>query len=293
MEHLDERMQSSARDYEKEHRDARLAMRISLLAGLLMLAGKVPAYWITGSSAIFSDPAESVVHVIAVRFAAFSLWLSTRLAISKFQYGYERTYSGALNTILGLYLVRLGKRNHSLILEVDGKHVLVDSWTSFGVIAGLVLVMITVWKPFDPLIAIAVALNILWSGSHLIWESIKGLLDYSDPKVGRAIRDCLDTICRELGIEYHGVRFRTTGYRQMIEVHLLYPYTMSVGEAHQLATLVEKRLPLSLGMRADVITHLELLENMLRFTRQNISARHILKHMEVYSPEGLQGHCAD
>jgi cation diffusion facilitator family transporter len=89
--------------------------------------------------------------------------------------------AGVLNAVLGIYLVRLGKRTNSLILEADGKHVLVDSWTTFGVLAGLVLVMSTGWKPFDPLIAIAIALNILWSGGHLVWDSIKGLLDYSDP----------------------------------------------------------------------------------------------------------------
>ena len=112
-------------------------------------------------------------------------------------------------------MLRIGRRNHSLILEADGKHVLTDSWTSFGVVAGLGLVMATGWKPFDPWIAYAVAANILFTGGRLIWRSIKGLLDYSDPTVGHKIRARLDAVCQELGIEYHGVRFRTTGYRQI------------------------------------------------------------------------------
>lgn len=148
-----------------------------------------------------------------------------------------------------------------MILEADGKHVLTDSWTSFGVVAGLVLVMLTGWKPFDPLIAFAVALNILWSGGRLLWQSMKGLLDYSDPKVGHQIRKRLDAICGELGIEYHGVRFRTTGYRQIIEVHLLFPQTMALGEAHRLATFVEERVAVDLGAPAEVTTHLEALED--------------------------------
>lgn len=232
-------------------------MRLSLIVGVLMLAGKMSAYLLTDSSAIFSDAAESVVHVMAVAFAVFSLWLSTRPAVPRFQYGYERitffsagfegamivlaagsiiattiekwkrglvlenlgrgviliVAAGALNAVLGWYLLSIGKRNHSLILEADGKHVLTDSWTSFGVVAGLGLVMATGWKPFDPLIAFAVAANILWSGGKLIWQSTKGLLDYSDPKVGHQIRARLDGLCDELGIQYHGVRFRTTGYR--------------------------------------------------------------------------------
>lgn len=75
---------------EQQHRDARFAMRLSLVVGVLMLVGKVAAYLFTGSSAIFSDAAESVVHVVAVAFAVFSLWLSTRPAVPQFHYGFER-----------------------------------------------------------------------------------------------------------------------------------------------------------------------------------------------------------
>ncbi len=290
---------------EIQNREARFAMRLSLIIGVLMLSGKMTAYLHTGSSAIFSDAAESVVHVVAVGFAVFSLWLSTRPAVPTFHYGYERitffsagfegamivlaagsilvttvqkwrhglvldhlgqgalliVAAGVLNAGLGIYLLRTGKRNHSLILEADGKHVLTDSWTSFGVVVGLALVMLTGWKPFDPLIAMAVAVNILWSGGKLLWQSVQGLLDYSDPKVGHMIRARLDAACGDLGLQYHGVRFRTTGYRQIIEVHLLFPYTMAVGEAHRLATLVEERIAEDLEVPSEITTHLESLED--------------------------------
>ena len=155
--------------------------------------------------------------------------------------------AGILNAGLGYYLIRTGRRANSLILEADGKHVLTDSWTSFGVVAGLVLVLLTHWKPFDPLVAIAVAVNILWSGGRLVWRSAVGLLDYSDPEAGRKIRERLDAICAELNIQYHGVRFRTTGYRQIIEVHLFFPRLTSVSEAHSLATILEERLDARAG----------------------------------------------
>jgi len=290
---------------ERELRDTRFAIRLSLIFGLAMLIGKTAAYFMTHSAAIFSDAAESVIHVIAVGFATFSLRLSTRPASSHFLYGYERIaffsagfegamivvaaiailfesirrwiaglqlehlgagallvlMAGILNAGLGYYLLRIGRRTNSLILEANGKHVLTDSWTSFGVVGGLGLVLLTHWKPFDPLVAIAVAANILWSGGHLVWRSAVGLLDYSDPAAGRKIRDKLDAICSELTIQYHGVRFRTTGYRQIIEVHLLFPRLTSVSEAHRLATILEERLPVELGMPAEVITHLESLED--------------------------------
>ena len=82
-------------------------------------------------------------------------------------------------------------------------------------------------------------------------------MDYSDPNAGREIREHLDAICSELKLKYHGLRFRTTGYRQLIEVHLLFPRSTPVGDAHQLATLVEERLPASLKEPSEVITHLE------------------------------------
>jgi len=286
-------------------RAARRAMQLSLIFGVVMLLGKTAAYIMTGSAAILSDAAESVVHVVAVAFAAFSLRLSRKPAGPTFLYGYERiTFfsagfegamiilaaiwilvaaiekwlaglrlqnlgigtllvlaAGALNAGLGWYLLRVAKRSHSLILEADGKHVLTDSLTSFGVVAGLGLVLLTGWKPFDPLVAIAVAVNILWSGGRLVWRSVVGLLDHSDPATGKQIRDQLDAICSELGLHYHGVRYRTTGYRQIIEVHLLFPYGTPVGDAHRLATIVEERLPAQLAKPAEVITHLESLED--------------------------------
>lgn len=280
-------------------------MRLSLAVGLVMLLGKATAYFLTHSAAIFSDATESVVHVVAVVFATFSLRLSAKPAEARFLYGYERiTFfsagfegamialaavailwaaihkwlaglylenlgmgsllvlaAGLLNAGLGYYLLRVGRRTKSLILEADGKHVLTDSWTSFGVVGGLGLVLLTHWKLFDPLVAIAVALNILWSGGRLVWRSALGLLDYSDPDAGRQIRQKLDAVCTELNLHYHGVRFRTTGHRLIIEVHLLFPHLTPVGEAHRLATLLEERLPAVLSMPAEVITHLESMED--------------------------------
>jgi len=288
------------------------AMAVSLAFGLLMLGGKLLAYWLTGSAAILSDAIESVIHVAAVSFAALSLWLSSRPADRHFSFGYERInffsagFEGALiilaaagiiysaariwaagvplqrlsegtlitlaaavvNAALGYYLVRIGKRHHSLILEANGRHVLTDSWTSFGIVGGLSLVLLTGWRVLDPLFAVAVALNILWSGGKLVWRSVTGLMDYSDPAIGRQIKQRLDELCDELGLQYHGVRFRNAGYRHMIEVHLLFPFDTGLGEAHRVATLIEERLPERLDIPAEVVTHLEALEDHGEVHRQ-------------------------
>jgi cation diffusion facilitator family transporter len=291
---------NGALDAKTAH-DMRLAMRLSLAFGVFMLVGKVAAYLITGSAAILSDASESVVHLVAVVFAWFSLWLSLKPANQRYLYGFERInffsagFEGAmivlaalfiivvtirkwltgltldnvgagtlftlfmavLNAGLGWYLVRAGKRTQSLILDADGKHVLTDSWTSAGVVAGLALVMWTGWKPWDAICALAVAVNILWQGGNLIWRSATGLLDTADPKTGSLLREKLDALCGELGIQYHGVRFRSTGHRLLVEVHLLFAGSETVAEAHRLATLLEERLAETLGQPAEVVTHLE------------------------------------
>jgi len=270
-----------------------------------MFIGKTAAWWFTGSTAILSDAAESVLHVVAVAFAAFSLWLSLRPANDRYPYGYERVsffsagFEGALiilaaaaiiaaavqkwiaglelrhlgrgtlviaaaaivNALLGWYLVRTGRRTHSLILVANGKHILTDAWTSFGVIGGLLLVIFTGWLPFDPLCAIAVAVNILWSGGRLVRDSIGGLMDYADPRTGGGVESKVRAECAAIGVQYHGLRYRHTGGRLLVEVHLVFPYAQAIGEAHGLATEFEDRLATSLDMPSEVMTHLEAAED--------------------------------
>jgi cation diffusion facilitator family transporter len=285
--------------------DNQYAMRLSLAIGVLMLVGKVSAFVLTGSAAILSDALESVIHVLAVAFAAFSLRLSAKPADRKFPYGYERIafvsagFEGALivlaafsiiwtavgkwlhgleierlgtgvllvaaasivNGALGWYLVRTGRRTGSIILEANGKHVLTDCWTSVGVVGGLCLVLITGWLPFDPIVAIAVALNIIWSGAHLVYRSVGGLMDYADPDRTSRVLAAIEPLCRDLGFTHHGLRVRHTGHRMLVEIHLLFPFAVTLGDAHRRATVLEQHLVQALDEEVEVVTHLESLED--------------------------------
>ncbi len=280
-------------------------MRLSLIVGVLMFLGKSFAWWITGSAAILSDALESVVHVAAVGFAAFSMRLSARPANERFHYGYERIaffsagFEGAmigiaavailaaaiqkwmaglalesvgtgiilvagaalLNGALGWHLIRTGRRTGSLILEANGRHVLTDCWTSVGVIVGLALVVATGWQPFDPICAILVALQILWSGGQLVVRSMRGLLDWADPKAEQVLRRQLDELAWAEGADWHGLRLRETGGRLLVEVHLLFPYDHAVGAAHAAATRIEEHLARALDQPVEVTTHLEARED--------------------------------
>ncbi len=280
-------------------------MTLSLLIGFLMLAGKTYAYAITGSAAILSDAAESVVHVFAVSFAAFSLWFSMRPADQSHPYGHDKisffsagmegtmivlaafyiiyesilkwiegipvqnlgtgtilvAAAGAINGGLGGYLVWQGKRNRSLILVANGKHVLTDSWTSAGVVFGLLLVLWTGWKPFDPIIAIAAALNILWSGGKLIRQSVGGLMDEADPVLELQLRSILDIETGKRGLGYHELKYRQSGTSVWMEFHLLFPKGSLLADAHWKATEIESVLKAGLPMTTYITTHLETRED--------------------------------
>ncbi len=280
------------------------AIRLSFAFGILMLTIKWYAYYLTGSTAILSDAAESVIHIIGVGFAVFSLWYSFQPADEEHTYGHHKInyfsagFEGALiilaaiyiiyisinrlivgieisnlgqgtlftfaasviNLILGGYIVWKGKKTNSIILIANGKHVLTDSWTSFGVVGGLLLTWLTGWLPFDPIVAIAVALNILWSGGKLVRQSIGGLMDEVDKNTANSIRTILNKEVVGKNMEYHQLRLRESGNIVWIEFHLLFPKGTLLDDAHNIATELESTIKKNLKTQANIITHLEPLE---------------------------------
>ncbi len=289
---------------DKDKSTQMFTIRLSFAFGILMLGIKWYAYYLTGSTAILSDAAESVIHIIGVGFAVFSLWYSFQPADEVHTYGHNKIsyfsagFEGALiilaaifiiyisvkrlifgieisnldqgtyftfaasviNLTLGAYLVWKGKKSNSIILIANGKHVLTDSWTSFGVVGGLLLTWLTGWLPFDPLVAIAAALNILWSGGKLVRQSIGGLMDEGDKDIASSIKEILDKETIDKGLEYHQLKFRESGDVLWIEFHLLFPKGTLLEDAHNIATDLEVSIKKNLNAIANVITHLEPFE---------------------------------
>jgi cation diffusion facilitator family transporter len=284
-----------------DHSGKVFAIRLSFAAGIIMLLIKWYAYSITGSTAILSDAVESVVHIIGVAFAVFSLWLSLKPADVSHLYGHEKinyfsagveggliilaaayiiftsvkrlifgieltnldtgTYftlgAAVINLALGSYLLLKGKKSNSLILIANGKHVLTDSWTSFGVVIGLFLTLLTGWLPFDPLVAIVVAVNILWTGGKLIRQSAGGLMDEADTEIGNKLREVLKKETEKRGLRYHQLRYRESGNSLWIEFHLLFPKGTLLDEAHPVATEIEFLVKDTFNKDVNVVTHLE------------------------------------
>jgi cation diffusion facilitator family transporter len=139
--------------------------------------------------------------------------------------------------------------------------VLTDCWTSLGVVVGLSLAMLTGWLQLDPILAILVAINILWSGGKLIRRSIGGLMDEVDSRIAVQIKQLLDSLTTQSGVGYHGLRHRNAGNTLWVEFHLLFPRGVALDSAHAVATQIEEALMEKLPMRTEVITHLETLED--------------------------------
>src|SRR5262249_8395605 len=139
-----------------------------------------------------------------------------------------------INGAVGLLLVRVGRKHRSIVLEANGRHLLTDVWTSAGVLAGLGLVWITGWKILDPLIALLVAANILWTAIDLVRRSFNGLMDHALPAAEQAAARAAIEAHLGADMAYHALRTRQAGARRFVDFHLLVPGRLSVKEAHAL-----------------------------------------------------------
>jgi cation diffusion facilitator family transporter len=276
-------------------------MNLSLAAAIVLLGAKVTAAVVTGSSAIYSDAAESVVHFLAVCFAAWALRLAYKPADETHHFGHDKVSflsagfegamisaaallifyeavrqmifgvkienlgfgvavtaaAAAINLVLGLSLVAVGKRTGSPLLKANGHHVLTDVWSSAAVLVALGLYKTTGWVWWDPLAAMLAALNILRVGYILIRESLGGLLDEADPAMEKKIRDLLDAEVSKRGLSYHNFRHRHSGRTHWVEFHLVFDDALTVGEAHVAATAIEASVAQMLHPDGRVISHLE------------------------------------
>lgn len=167
-----------------------------------------------------------------------------------------------VNLVVGLLLVRRGKSYNSLILEADGKHLLTDVVTSVGVIVAVILVKFTGWLILDPIIAILVGINIIYTGYKLISHSASGLMDSKIPDNElKQVVKYLDSLKEDIGIDYHSLMTRTAGQRRFIFFHLLLPGDWTIKKGHDLADKIERNIIEMFDEPITVDTHLEPIED--------------------------------
>jgi cation diffusion facilitator family transporter len=168
--------------------------------------------------------------------------------------------ASVINLGVGVLLVREGRRQRSITLEADGRHLMTDVLTSAGVIAGVVAVAATGWEPLDPLIALAVAANIVVAGVGLLRRSVAGLMDRAlDEDEQQRIQAALARF-EPAGVRFHALRTRQAGRRGFVSVHILVPGAWTVQRGHDLAEDVEAAVRTELPY-VTVFTHVEPVED--------------------------------
>jgi cation diffusion facilitator family transporter len=165
--------------------------------------------------------------------------------------------ASVVNLFLGWFLISRGRATNSLTLVADGKHVLTDSYTSFGVVAGLGAVKLTGAEILDPLVAIGVAMNILISGYKLMRISVGGLMDESDEKTLHRVTEIIRDERTPAWINVHHLRIMRSGQMHHIDFHLTIPFFWTVDRAHSFQHAIADAFRERLNQKAQVLIHLD------------------------------------
>jgi cation diffusion facilitator family transporter len=214
--------------------------------GALILAAAAAIGWAAVRRILAPQPLESVGLGVVVSLAA-----------------------ALVNLAVARVLLAAGRRHRSIALEADAHHLMTDVWTSAGVVAAIGAVATTGWQLLDPLIALAVAAQIVWSGVRLVRRSLLGLLD---PALGPEEQDALRRVlARHEGeeVQFHAVRTRQAGARRFVTLHVLVPGAWSVSRGHALCERLELEVSREIA-NSSVLTHLEAVEDPTSFQDQEL-----------------------
>jgi len=249
----------------------------ALESGINLLAGIVAFYSLTvaarpadkehpfghDKAEYFSSLAEGVLIVIAafgIAYTAINRMYHPQ-PLQALDYGMLLSVAATLiNFATARILLYFSKKHNSITIEADAHHLMTDVWTTVGIIAGIFLVKITDWQILDPIMAILVAISIIYTGIKLIVRSMDGLMDSRiSEKEMALIREVLDRYKSE-EIDYHALYTRRASSKQFIRFHLLFPGDFTVHRAHEVTKQIEaeikKLLPYS-----DVFIHVEPLND--------------------------------
>lgn len=284
-----------------EHGARLRAGRVAFAGSIVVLAAKLTAFAVTGSTAVLSDALESFVNVAAGAILLGSLYLSslpadrnhpyghgkveffsagvegTLIAVAALLIGWEAvraliegpelrqldlglalvSAATAGNAAIGVYLIRVGRRSHSLALVADGRHLLTDVVTSVGVVIGLVAVRITGIVALDPLIALVVAAQILVTAFRLGREAVRGLMDEADPAVLREMVAALERERAPWWIDAHSLRAWRSGAIEHVDLHLVVPRYFDADRLHEVDRAVEDVLLGASGRPGEAIVHFD------------------------------------
>ena len=198
--------------------------------GVLIIAAAMGIVWAAGHRLLEPQPIEQVGWGLALSVV-----------------------SSALNGLMAWFMFRAAKVHRSVALDADARHLVTDVWTSVGVVVGIGAVALTGWLWLDPVVAIGVALNILWEGAHLMWRASQGLMDEAvESDVLRQIQKTLAEFAHPT-IRFDHVTTRRSGQRRFVDMHMHMPASWSLGRAAAVRSSVEQALMSAVpGLRATI-----------------------------------------
>jgi cation diffusion facilitator family transporter len=224
-------------DEDHPHGHGKAEYFSSGVEGTLILLAAVSIGWAAIARLLHPKPLEQVGVGLVVAIAA-----------------------SVLNLVVALVLLRTGRREQSITLEANAHHLLTDVSTSVGVVVGVGATALTGWQPLDSIVALLVALNIVWTGTSIVRESVHGLMDRAvAPGEQMALLAVLDRY-RTNGVDFHALRTRQAGARRFVSVHVLVPGAWTVHDGHVLLEKIEADVRTAVP-NVSVLTHLESVED--------------------------------
>jgi len=217
--------------------------------------GKVGAFSVGFEGGLVAASGALVLWMVAVR-------LIGEHEVRDLGLGVVWTAAAAIvNLVLGVYLLRTGKRTGSHILVADAHHVLADVWTSGAAIVGVVLVIVTdvIW--FDYLVAVIAGIHLLSVGARLVREAGSELMDAADPEVLEEVMAVVNQHREPDWLDLHRLRVLKAGERRYVEFHLVVPGDWEVARAHEVVHLLQERILERLGAHGAVNVHLDYPED--------------------------------
>jgi cation diffusion facilitator family transporter len=194
-----------------------------------------------------------------------------------------------INLCLSYYLHRVGTRVKSEILLAESKHELSDALASLGSLIGLIAIWLTEIKELDIIVAILVAIHLLYTGAKLLHDAFKKLMDQADPKLLNQITDTLNNIRKPEWYDIHNLKVMTNGDMVYIEFHMVIPSDWTIVQAHNAMDMIENKLLKSLGSRGSVMIHPDPNErsivDKLLFEEQKLSEPFTVKRITRYVPD--------
>lgn len=220
-----------------------------------------------GKAEYFSSAVEGILILIAAGSIAWTALdrLSNPQPLEAVGLGLViSVVASTVNFGVARVLLRAGKRYQSITLEADAHHLMTDVWTSVGILVGICLVVVTQWLVLDAILALLVAVNIVWSGIQLVRRSTQGLMDTAIPaNEQERVLEILNAYTTQ-GIGYHALLTRQAAERRFVSVHVLVPNAWSVQRGHELVERLEDDIRQAVP-NTSVFTHLEPLDDPTSF----------------------------